>query len=374
LPKADVLSLRALNRATLERQLLLRRAHLPALDAVEHLVGMQAQVPLDPYTGLWSRLEGFRPEELAQLLLDRKAVRIVVMRATIHLVSADDCLLLRPLMQPVLDREIARHPQFGPALLEVDLDPVLAFARTLVAERARTGAELRAAMQERFPTQDGGALAYACRCLLAFVQVPPRGVWGRTAQVTSTTAESWLGRPLATDPSIDDVVLRYLAAFGPATVADAATWSRLTGLRAVVDRLRPRLRTFRDERGRELVDLPDAPRPDPETPAPPRFLPEYDNVLLSHADRSRFVSKEQRARLSRVGGPVRGSVLHDGFLCGTWRIDRDPSTGAATLVVAHLEALTKRATARLAAEGRRLLRFLAPDADARDVRFEPVGR
>jgi hypothetical protein len=373
LPKADVLSLRALNRATLERQLLLRRADLPALDAVEHLVGMQAQVPLDPYTGLWSRLERFRPQGLAQLLLDRKAVRIVVMRATIHLVSADDCLLLRPLMQPVLDREIARHPQFGPALLEVDLEPVLAFARTLVAERPRTGAELRAAMEERFPQHDAAALAYACRCLLAFVQVPPRGVWGRTAQVASTTAEAWLGRSLATDSSIDEVVLRYLAAFGPATVADVATWSRLTGLREVVDRLRPRLRTFRDERGRELVDLPDAPRPDLDTPAPPRFLPEYDNVLLSHADRSRFVSQEQRARLSRAAGPARGSVLHDGFLCGTWRIDRDPSTGAATLVVSHLEALTKRAAARLAAEGRRLLRFLASDADAHDVRFERVG-
>ena len=373
MPKADVLSLRALNRATLERQLLLRRADLPALDAVEHLVGVQAQVPLDPYTGLWSRLERFRPQGLAQLLLDRKAVRIVVMRATIHLVSADDCLLLRPLMQPVLDRELARHPQFGPALLEVDLDPVLAFARTLVAERPRTGAELRGSMEERFPQHDAAALAYACRCLLAFVQVPPRGVWGRTAQVASTTAESWLGGPLAANPSLDDVVLRYLAAFGPATVADVATWSRLTGLREVVDRLRPRLRTFRDERGRELVDLPDAPRPDLDTPAPPRFLPEYDNVLLSHADRSRFVSQEQRARLSRAAGPARGSVLHDGFLCGTWRIDRDPSTGAATLVVSHLEALTKRAAARLAAEGRRLLRFLASDADAHDVRFEPVG-
>ncbi|MGH3093488.1 MAG: DNA glycosylase AlkZ-like family protein, partial [Gaiellaceae bacterium] len=105
MPKPDVLSLRALNRATLERQLLLRRSNVPALGAVEHLVGMQAQVPLDPYTGLWSRLGRFRPEDLAQLLLDRKVVRIVVMRATIHLVSADDCLLLRPLTQPVLDRE-----------------------------------------------------------------------------------------------------------------------------------------------------------------------------------------------------------------------------------------------------------------------------
>jgi hypothetical protein len=167
-------------------------------------------------------------------------------------------------------------------------------------------------MEERFPEHDGAALAYACRNLLAFVQVPPRGVWGCTAQVASTTAESWLGRPLATNPSIDEVVLRYLAAFGPATVADVATWSRLTGLREVVDRLRPLLRTFRDERGRELVDLPDAPRPDPDTPAPPRFLPEFDNALLSHADRRRFVSEEQRARLSATVGPVHGSVLHYG--------------------------------------------------------------
>ena len=161
------------------------------------------------------------------------------MRATIHLVSADDCLLLRPLMQPVLDAELARHREFGPALTRVDLAAVLAFARPLLAERPRTGPELRAALAERFPDDDAAALAYACRNLLAFVQVPPRGVWGRTGQVTSTTAESWLGRPLAPDPSLDDVVLRYLGAFGPATVADAATWSRLTGLREVFDRLRP---------------------------------------------------------------------------------------------------------------------------------------
>ncbi|MGH3004429.1 MAG: winged helix DNA-binding domain-containing protein [Gaiellaceae bacterium] len=369
---SSVLSRRALNRATLERQLLLRRSELSALDVVEHLVGMQAQVPLNPYTALWSRLQRFRPDELAQLLLDRKVVRIVVMRGTLHLVTAGDCLVLRPLAQPVLDRELTRHPQYGPALLGVELDPVLAFARALLAERPRTGAELRAAMEERFPEYDGAALAYACRNLLAFVQVPPRGVWGRTAQVASTTAESWLGRPLATNPSIDDVVLRYLAAFGPATVADVATWSRLTGLREVVDRLRPLLRTFRDERGRELVDLPNAPRPDPDTPAPPRFLPEFDNVLLSHADRSRFVSEEQRARLPATVGPVHGSVLNDGFLCGTWRLERDGDPGSATLVVSHLERLTKRATAALAAEGRRLLGFVAADADAHDVRFVAV--
>lgn len=366
---AEVLSPAALNRATLERQLLLRRSALPVLDAVEHLVGLQAQIPLNPYTGLWSRLERFRPEELAGLLVDRRVVRIVVMRATLHLVSADDCLVLRPLMQPVLDAELARHPDYAPALRGVDLDAVLAFARPLLAERPRTGSEFRAALAERFPDADASALAYACRNLLAFVQVPPRGVWGTTAQVTSTTAEAWLGRPLAANPSIDEIVVRYLAAFGPATVADVATWSRLTGLREVVERLRPRLRTFRDEYGRELFDLPDAPWPAAETPAPPRFLPEYDNVLLSHEDRSRFISRDLRARLSRLPGLGHGAVLHDGFVCGAWRLDRDAFSGSATLVVRHVAGLTKRATAAVADEGRRLVRFLAADADRQDVRF-----
>ena len=369
---ADVLDDRALNRATLERQFLLRRSAPPILETVEHLVGMQAQVPLNPYTGLWSRLEGFHAQDLAEQLLDRKVVRIVVMRGTIHLVTDDDALLLRPLVQPILDQELARHPQFGPALQGVDLAPVLAFVRTLFAERPRTGPELRAAMADRFPGSDPAALAYACRNHLALVQVPPRGVWGRSSQVTVTTAEDWLGRPLTTEPSIDEVVLRYLAAFGPASVADVTTWCRLTGMREVVDRLRPRLRAFRDERGRELVDLPDAPRPDRGTPAPPRFLPEYDNVLLSHADRSRFVADPERARLWSRGRPAHGSVLMDGSVLGPWRLQHDRDAGTASLVIDHLGTIAK-GRAAAAAEGRRLLRFLAPDASARDVRFESAG-
>jgi len=368
----EVLSRRALNRATLERQLLLRRTGIPALDAVEHLVGLQAQIPLNPYTALWSRLERFRPDELAELLVERRVVRTVVMRATIHLVSSDDCLLLRPLVQPVLDAELGRHRDFSPALRGIDLDSVLAFARSLFAARPRTGGELRAALAERFPGDDAAALAYACRCLLALVQVPPRGVWGRTAQVSSTTAEAWLGRSLAADPSLEKVVLRYIAAFGPAAVADVATWSRLTGLRAVVERLGPRLRTFRDERGRELFDLPDAPRPDPDTPAPPRFLPEYDNVLLSHADRSRFHSTAERLRAPGVTGPVHGTVLSDGFLCGSWRLERDRDTGSATLVVTPVGRLSKRAVAAVGAEGRRFLRFAVAEVEAHDVRFEAL--
>jgi hypothetical protein len=362
----EVLSRRALNRATLERQLLLRRAELSPLEAIERLVGLQAQIPLNPYTALWSRLRGFAPEELAQLLLDRRVVRTVLMRATLHLVVASDCLLLRPLMQPVLDGELSRHREFAPALEGVDLDVVLPFARRLLEEQPRTSPELRVALAERFPAHAPGALAYACRNRLALVQVPPRGVWGRTGQVVSTTAESWLGRPLESEPSIDDTVLRYLGTFGPATVADAAAWSRLTGLRAVFERLRPRLRTFRDERGRELFDLLHAPRPEPETTAPTRFLPEYDNLLLSHADRSRFRIDDRPAGFSRAGR-IQGTVLVDGMVQAVWRLDRGDG-GEATLVVSHLP-LSKRAARSVEAEGRRFLRFAAADASVHDVRL-----
>lgn len=365
----DLLTRRELNRATLARQLLLARSDLPVLDAVEHLVGLQAQEPRDPYAALWSRLEGFRPEALSTLLEGREVVRTALMRSTIHLVSADDCLLLRPLMQPVLEAELTRYRD----LRAVDLDAVLAFGRKRLEERPLSGTELRAALAERFPDHDAADLAYACRNLLVLVQVPPRGLWRRSGQVRTTTAESWLGRPIVAEPSLEDAVLRYFGAFGPATVADLAAWSRLTGLREVVERLRPRLRTFRDERGRELFDLHDTPRPDPETPAPTRFLPEYDNTLLSHDDRSRFVTAEQRARLSGVAGRINGSVLHDGSVFGVWQLERRRDTGDAALLVSHLGRLTKRAEQRVGSEGRRFLRFAAGDADGHDVRFSSVG-
>ncbi len=372
---ADVLDRRALNRATLARQLLLARSSLPALDAVAHLVGLQAQVPLNPYHALWSRLDGFRPDDLSQAMLHRRAVRIVVVRATIHLVTAEDCLVLRSLAQPVLDAELARHRDHGPQLRGIDLEPVLDFARHVLAGEPLSNTELRTAMSEKFPDLDAAALAFACRCKLGLVQAPPRGVWGHSGQVKVTTVESWLGRSLVGNPPIDEVVMRYFAAFGPAAVADVATWSRLTGLREVVDRLRPRLRAFRDERGRELFDVPNAVRPDADTPAPPRFLPEYDNLLLSHDDRSRFFPVDDRVRTRLFGADrkVSGAVLHDGFVSGTWRMDRDRDGETAAIVVEHAPRLNQRARSAVAAEGRRLLRFLAPDAGADDVRLAALA-
>jgi hypothetical protein len=364
---ADLMTSRALNRATLERQLLLRRSDLPVVSAVEHLVGLQAQVPLNPYIGLWSRLARFDPNVLGRLLVDRAVVRIVVMRGTLHLVTANDCLLLRPLFQPVLDRELLHHRDVAPGLVGVDVDEVLTYLRPLLAKRPLTGTQLRAAIAERFPHLDAAALAYACRNRLAFVQVPPRGVWGLSGAVTSTTAESWLGRPLVTNPSIDDVVIRYLGAFGPATVADVSAWSGLAGMREVVERLRARLRTFRDERGRELFDLPDAPRPDADSPAPTRFLPEYDNLLLSHADRTRFSAAGDPAFVS-TARVVHGTVLNDGHVVATWRIERDPSRDNRTLVVDHANAINKRAHAAITTEGAKFVRFHEGNKAPHDVR------
>jgi hypothetical protein len=362
----DVLTNRALGRATLARQLLLERAPLDPGAAAARLVGLQAQVPHDPYLALWSRLEAFDPTEVGRGLEDRSLVRIVVMRGTIHLVTADDALVLRPLVQPVLDAELARHAEFAPRLAGVDLAPVLAFGREAMAEEPRTGAALRAAMAERFPDLDPAALAYACRCLLPLVQVPPRGVWGRSMQATLAPLETWVGRPVDAAASLDDLVLRYLAAFGPASVADVATWSRLTGLREVVERLRPQLRPFLDERGRELFDLPEAPRPDPDTPAPIRVLPEYDNVLLSHSDRSRFGTDEER-RLVAAVGPVKGTVLVDGVVKAVWHDE------GSTMVVEHAP-LPRRVAATLELEARRAARFLRAGKGGVDVRLAPVGR
>jgi hypothetical protein len=361
----EVLSDRALNRATLARQLLLRRERVTAVEAVERLVGLQAQEPPDPYVALWSRLDGFRPQELADALDGRSLVRTVLMRGTIHLVTGDDAFAIRPLVQPVLDAELRRHGEFGPALVGVDLETPLAAARELLAERALTPRELRAELADRFPELHPGALAYACRNHLTLVQVPPRGLWGMRGGVRLATAESWLPRGPAGTPSIDELVLRYLAAFGPASVADIATWSRLTGLRAVVERLRPRLVAFWDARAREVFDMPEAPRPDPATPAPPRFLPEYDNVLLSHADRGRFAaSDEDRALLVDAWWDAKGSLLVDGVVRAVWRVDDD------ALLVRYAGRLPKRSAAAVAAEGRRLLRFLG--RETREVRLTPL--
>ena len=311
---AEVLSRMALNRALLERQMLLRRA--PAVgsaagrpgrvvEAVEHLIGLQAQAPFPPYYGLWSRLEDFRPGELAALITGRQVVRIALMRGTIHLVSARDCLTLRPLMQPVLDKALAAT--YGRQLAGVDTRALAAAGRALTEAEPRTFRDLGTLLAEQYPGRPAAALAQGMRALVPLVQVPPRAVWGAAGLARHTPAEAWLGRPLDRGGSLDAIVLRYLAAFGPASVRDVQAWSGLTGLREVAGRLRPALRAFRDEDGTELLDLPDAPRPDPRHAgpgAPGRRVRQPDPL----ARRPR--PGGQRARPAEAVRPERGLPRH----------------------------------------------------------------
>ncbi|MEU9209236.1 winged helix DNA-binding domain-containing protein [Streptomyces sp. NPDC048415] len=358
---APLLGTRALNRATLDRQLLLRRSPLSATAAVEHLLGLQAQNVKPPYYALAARLEGFRPEELSAAMQARDVVRIVTMRSTIHTHTADDALTLRPLVQAARDRELGI---FRKGLTGVDLDRLAAISRELVEAEPRTMKQLGEALLAEWPDADPSALSVAARCKLPLVQVTPRGLWGRSGQVALTTAEHWLGRPSGHTPSPDATVLRYLAAFGPASVKDMQIWAGLTRLRVAFERLRPQLVTFRDESGVELFDLPDAPRPDADTPAPPRFLPEFDNLLLSHADRSRVVPAELKGRSWQGNQPYR-TLLVDGFLAGVWRQQGE------VLTIELFGKLTKGRRDEVVREAERMLTVMA-GSSSYDIRFGTV--
>jgi len=356
----EILSRRRLNRATLARQHLLERVSAPAIDTIEHLAGMQSQAPLAPYVGLWTRLRNFTPDELSALTEQRHVVRLHLMRTTVRLVSARDALNWRMLFAAQHAAGFAAH--FRRGIAGVDEGQLLDEAKSLLEQRPRTRAELGKLLAKRWPQADPNALAYAATHHIALCQVPPRGVWGKTGAAAWAPVETWLGMPLRSTP-VDALVLRYLGAFGPASVADIQLWSGLTRLNEVVERLP--LRRFRAETGQPMHDLPDAPRPGEDTVAPPRFLPEYDNLLLSHRDRTRVSPDNRPVPLPPGNGATTGTFLIDGTWRGTWQVRGQKL---------HLEPFGKLATAdrdELLTEAAQLSSFIGPGTTHDIVLDEP---
>lgn len=362
------LTLRELNRATLARQMLLARDTLSVPEAIERLAGMQAQLPMPPYVGLWTRLQDFQREDLAGLIEQRRVVRATMMRATLHLVTTDDYLRLRGAIQPVLDaaqESIAKRRDDA-----VDFDAVLKEGRRLLKEQPRTFAEITKHFADFMPDADPGAVRYTIRTKLPLVQMPTATGWRYPSTPQFTLAEDYLNQKISLTPTEDDfkvLVRRYLAAFGPATVTDMQTWSGLGGLKELFESMRDELVVYRDEKKRELFDLPDMPTPEADISAPPRFLPEFDNLLLAHKDRRRVVADEYRKQVYLPGLRVAATILVDGVVQGAWKVEK--TKGNATLNITPFAQWSKSVRDELADEAERLIRFIEPDAKAHDVQF-----
>lgn len=362
-----VLDRRALNRALLDRQYLLARAEVSAPQALDRLVALQAQSPKAPYFALWARLKAFRPEDLSARLEDLSLARGTLMRGTLHIATARDFGVIRPLIQRGLDRFLTEGSVHGRALVGLDRADIVKAAYGLLHERPRTTAELRAALASLWPGRDPQALAMAARIMLPMLQLPPRGLWGRGGQPMLAAMADRLEAPKGDDLAPDALVRRYLAAFGPASVADAQTWLGLSRLAPVFDALRPTLLTFRDEGGVELFDLPGASRPSGDVAAPVRLLGEFDNLLLGHEDRGRIMRPEHKRWMFTENGILRAGVLIDGFVAGRWRIE--DGKAESVLWIELFDKPAKVVAKALSAEGEALLAFAAKH-DRRDIRLE----
>ncbi|MEP7341131.1 MAG: winged helix DNA-binding domain-containing protein [Acidobacteriota bacterium] len=362
------LKLRELNRATLARQMLLEREAFAVPAAIERLVGLQAQLASAPYLGLWTRLRDFRRESLADLIENRKVVKATFIRGTLHLVTAEDYLRFRTTLQPLLvgAASVIAKQRGG----DFDLDKVLKAARKFIGEKPRTFAEISEMLTSLMPDVDVGAMRYSVRTHIPLVQVPIPSGWSYSNKPEFTLAEEWIGRKISPKDDLQELVKRYLAAFGPASVTDAQTWLGLK-LKETFEKLKPELQTYRDEGRRELFDLPGVQLPSEDVPAPVRFLPEYDNLLLSHRNRTRVVADEYRSRVYLPGLRVAATILVDGFVRGTWKIEKTKT--AAALVITPFDKLTKKDRTALTEEGEQLVRFVEPKAKSFVVRLAEVA-
>ncbi len=354
-----ILSLREINRATLARQLLLERSTMTAPSAIERLVGMQAQLTSAPYVGLWTRLKDFKRADLASAIELHQVVKATLMRATLHLVTAQDYQRFRTAISPALEgaaESIAKNR------IPIDKERVLKVARDFIAEKPRTFAEISAMLSAEMPDSDVGAMRYTVRTHIPMVQVPVTTGWSYPGTPAFTLADSWLGQSIGPEDHTRELVLRYLAAFGPATIADVQTWSflKLADLKVIFESLKPELVIYRDEKKKELFDLPDALVPDADTPAPVRFLPEFDNILLSHKLRTRVIADEHRKKVYLPGLRVAATILVDGFVGAVWKVEK--AKGAVTLLIKPLVPITKPVRDEISTEAEQLVRFFEPDA------------
>jgi Winged helix DNA-binding domain len=362
-----ILTLRELNRATLARQMLLERENLSVPAAIERLTGLQAQLASAPYVGLWTRLRDFRRDDLAGEIESRRVIKATMMRATLHLCTSEDYIRFRTALKPVLigaaDAIVKRRGH------DFDLDKVLKAARKFIGEKPRTFAEISDMLTKLAPDHDVGAMRYSVRTHIPLAQVPIATGWSYSNKPEFTLAESWIGRPISPEDNLRELLFRYLGAFGPASITDAQTWLGMK-LKETFEKLRPELQTYRGEGRSEFFDLPGAPLSTEDVPAPVRFLPEYDNLLLSHSNRTRVVADEYRPKVYLPGLRVAATILVDGFVRGAWKIEKTKTE--ATLVIEPFDKLTKKDRAALTEEGERLVHFVEPKAKSLGVRFTAI--
>jgi hypothetical protein len=356
-----VLTTRELNRALLARQLLLERSRLPLIRAIEQVSGLQTQYAPSAYIGLWSRLEKFALGDLTRALERRKAVQATLMRSTIHLVSAHDYPLFAAGSR-VGRREGWLRYHRG-RLGEKEIKAAAALVRSALDDGTMHRDELLELVRPHDPT-GGTALWNGVGAWVDLVRVPPSGTWERRRADLYATAESWLGPADATaEDGTEHLLKRYLQGFGPARLTDAADWAGLsvTTVRPAAERLK--LRTFRDEEGKTLLDLPRAPLPPPETPAPVRFLPTWDATLLVHARRTQILPEAFRPLVFNTKTPhSMPTFLVDGAVAGSWRVER--TANKATLTLDGYEPLPRGARTAVREEAEAIVRFVEPDAPA----------
>ncbi|WP_067566926.1 winged helix DNA-binding domain-containing protein [Nocardia acidivorans] len=363
------LSNRVLNRTLLARQHLLARGTLGAAQLCDHLIGLQAQDMLPPFLALWSRTVDFDPATVSAALDDRSLARITLMRGTIHLVTPPDALRIAPHIQPELEKIPFRKGFNYGAMVGLDPDEVRAHGERVLGDEPMSAAELRARAAELYPDRDPGAVLQTWLYQLPVLQTPPRGRWRDSSRPVWSRVEPWLGAPLDHTYPLEELLLRYLRAFGPATTMDMQTWSKLTGMKAAVAKLGDRVRTYTDDRGRTLYDAADAELADPELPAPVRLLGWYDNLLLSHQDRGRIIPDGVAPPLQSFAAQV-SPVLVDGYLCGIYKIFTTGDT--ARLRISPRRNWTGTEQAAVESEARALLKFVEPDRTP-TVEILPAG-